>query len=333
MVGETYINSQAALASQAEGGFQAVFEFLAISAGTVGIGWWTGARLGELFRAGRAGAVTRIGVTLHAETFFHRPGDAWRTVRLLFVLISTAAASAIAVSALRAAGGDSPVYGLFSAVVSIGAAALTAFTQDPVGDHLKALVVEEAEAQARVDALTAKLDQHITAVRATDLSKDDTDQSRRQAVTAVAAVGHCVGVENPHLDGAVFEAKDPANGPMDVEASAMQYRTQPFVGVDDDLRLPTPEEIAAAVRHGRLAEIARLRLAFRDADFADSDLDVVLAALDAGDRTRIDGAKPTTSDVDTVAGVKPTAIPEPIHIMTDDVVAGTVSVNGSPSSH
>ncbi len=156
-VSDTALNASASIA----GGdpiWLSVAEFAGVAAAAVGVGWLVGHLLSRLISAHRAGEVPDDAAALGIESFYRRRGDRSLISALCLLLAGVTGLLCWGVADLRVEAQMSWVYGMFTAVVSVGAAAVTYVAEDPIGKFIDAQLAELKRIEDRLAELTGQVD-------------------------------------------------------------------------------------------------------------------------------------------------------------------------------
>lgn len=149
---DTALNASASIAG-GDPVWLSVAEFAGVAAAAVGVGWLVGHLLSRLVSAHRAGQVPETAKDLGIDSFYRRPGDRLLMLVLCLLLLAVTGVLCWAVADLRVEAQMSWVYGLFTAVVSIGAAAVAYVAEEPIGKFFAAHHTEVDRTKAQLDAL------------------------------------------------------------------------------------------------------------------------------------------------------------------------------------
>lgn len=161
---DTALNATAAILN-GDHPILAVISFIGIAAAIVAHGWFCGYNFRRAYDAIRNGPPPRAAIDLHAQSAFAKPSDKYRMISMIVFLLIGVVLAGWGVAQLRVESGFTPVFGLFSALVNIGAACLAFMTTDHAKNLLTSVQLELGEARTRLAEEDARVD-HALALEA-----------------------------------------------------------------------------------------------------------------------------------------------------------------------
>lgn len=135
--GEVALNSSALIAN-GDVVWMAIVAMFGVGVGTIAVAM-LGGPLRRCVDRLRAGEPTKKARKLHLDGYFRRPGDLFELTGYLLVLALVVGGLAVAIAMLRLQSGDTPVYGVFTAIIALGAVVVDYVGEDAVADLLEGL--------------------------------------------------------------------------------------------------------------------------------------------------------------------------------------------------